>query len=61
MNKLFTFSSLLLSGILLGSLAGRISTNDVLKVKRNNITKNSNDVKNYLKRTEEDENNHYFI
>lgn len=65
MNKFFTFSSLLLSGVLLGSLAGRITTNEVLKAKRSNITKssNNNNVKNYLKRpeAEEEDINHYFI
>lgn len=63
MNKFFTFSSLLLSGMLLGSLAGRISTADVLKGKRSNVTRNSNNAKNYLKRpgADEEDINHYFI
>jgi len=61
MNKLFTFSSLLLSGILLGSIAGRINTNEVFKSKRGTLTNKTKNVKNFLKRGEEEDINQYFI
>ncbi len=60
MNKIFTFSSLVLSGILLGSIAGRYANMDSIKLKRSNLSKNAKSVKNFMKKSE-DEMNQYFI
>jgi len=61
MNKIFTFSALLLSGALIGSIAGRFTSSESLKFKRGNVSKNIKSVKNFIKKTDDEEMNQYFI
>jgi len=61
MNKIFTFSSLLLSGVVLGSIAGRINGTETFKLKRSNVSKNIKSVKSYIHKNEDDDFDQYFI
>ena len=64
MNKVFKISSLVLSGALIGVIAGKITNNDTVKVKRSSFTKNVKSVKNYLKKsdsTDGEDINQYFV
>lgn len=45
----------------MGSIAGRINTNEVFKSKRGTLTNKTKNVKNFLKRSEEEDVNQYFI
>jgi len=64
MNKVFRISSFILSGALIGVVAGKIATSEITKFRRAGITKNVKSVKNMLKSTKQhtDENlDEYFI
>jgi len=64
MNKVFTISSIVLSGALLGVIAGKMRNNDSLKVKKSSFAKNVKSVKNYLLKvnnTDNEDENQYFV
>jgi|GEM_PF-2528890 len=61
MNKIFTFSALLVSGAILGTIAGKLNNNDTLRLRRSNLSTNIKSVKNFIKKTEDDDLNQYFI
>lgn len=65
MKRLVKVAALLASGVVFGAIAGKIATNELVRVKRRSFSDSSNNVKNYLNRTrvsESEENiNEYFI
>lgn len=53
MNKVFKISSLLISGVVVGAVAGRIASNEILtRSKKSNFAKSIKNVKNFLKKTD---------
>lgn len=65
MNKVFKISSLLLSGVVVGAVAGRIATNEILvRSKRSNFAKSIRSVKGFWRKSDNkdlDNLDQYFI